>query len=76
MPWGGPLLLSWAGLLGWREMMATKQCCKKTQLCPEATPLLSPAGLRALPAGTEGKGAKLRQVTGKREWEVFELRPH
>jgi len=32
MPWAGPLLLSWAVLLGWREIMAFKQCCRETSL--------------------------------------------
>jgi len=30
MPWVGPLLLSWAGLLAWRELMASGQCCRET----------------------------------------------
>ena len=32
LPWAGPLLLSWAGLLGWRELMAIRQCCRETAL--------------------------------------------
>ena len=30
VPWAGPLLLSWAGLLGWRELMSSGQCCRGT----------------------------------------------
>ena len=32
VPWAGPLLLSWAGLLGWRELMASGQRCRETAL--------------------------------------------
>ena len=31
-PWAGPVLLSWAGLLGWRELMASGQQCRETAL--------------------------------------------
>ena len=31
-PWAGPLLLSWAGLLGRRELMASRQRCRETAL--------------------------------------------
>jgi len=30
LPWAGPLLLSWTGLLGWRQIMASGQCCRET----------------------------------------------
>jgi len=30
LPWAGPVLLSWAGFLGWRELMATRQLCRET----------------------------------------------
>ncbi len=29
LPWAGPLLLSWAGLLAWRELMASGQRCRE-----------------------------------------------
>ena len=32
VPWAGPLLLSWAGLLGWRELLASGQHCRETAL--------------------------------------------
>ena len=32
LAWAGPLLLSWAGLLGWRELMASRQRCRETAL--------------------------------------------
>jgi len=32
------------------------------QLCPGAAPLQSSAGLRALPAGSEGRGARQREI--------------
>ena len=32
LPWAGPVLLSWAGLLGWRELMASGQRCRETAL--------------------------------------------
>jgi len=32
LPWAGPLLLSWAGLLGWRELMTSGQHCRETAL--------------------------------------------
>ena len=32
LPWAGPLLLSWAGLLGPRELMASGQRCRETAL--------------------------------------------
>ena len=32
MPWAGPLLLSWAGLLGWRQLLASGQCLRETAL--------------------------------------------
>ena len=32
LPWAGPLLLSWAGLLGQRELMASGQRCRETAL--------------------------------------------
>ena len=31
-PWAGPLRLSWAGLLGWRELTASGQRCRETAL--------------------------------------------
>jgi len=34
------------------------------QLCPGAAPLQSTAGLRALPAGSEGRGERQREVNG------------
>ena len=39
------------------------------QLCPGVAPLQSAAGLRALPAGTEGRGARQREVRGNLWWE-------
>ena len=32
LPWSAPLLLSWAGLLGRRELMASGQRCRETAL--------------------------------------------
>ena len=61
MPWAGPLLLSWAGLLGWRELMAAGRAAER-QLCPGAAPVQSTAGLRALPAGSEERGVRQREV--------------
>jgi len=43
-------LLSWAGLLEQRELMAS---AAERQLYPGAAPLQSAAGLRALAAGTK-----------------------
>ena len=42
------------------------------QLCPGVAPLQSAAGLRALPAGTEGRGARQREVRGNLWWEDAE----
>jgi len=64
MPWAGPLLLSWAGLLGWRELMAGCSAEEgERSSCPGAAALQSPAGLRALPAGTERRGERLKTVS-------------
>ena len=32
VPWAGPVLLSWAGLLGWREITAGEEHCRETAL--------------------------------------------
>ena len=66
-PWAGPLLLSWAGLLGWRELMASGQRCRETAL-----PRSSSSAKRsraegtacrhrgdALPVRVQGKGSCL-----------------
>ena len=37
--------------------------------CPGAAPLQSPAGLRALPEGSKGRGARQREVKGSLGWE-------
>ena len=62
LPWAGPVVLSWAGLLGWRELSWQAGSAAERQLCPGAAPLQSAAGLRALPAGTEGQDARKREV--------------
>jgi len=35
VPWAGPVLLSWAGLLGWREITAGEERCRETALAQE-----------------------------------------
>jgi len=42
------------------------------QLCPGAAPLQSTAGLRTLPAGSEGRGERQREVNGSVGWEGAE----
>ena len=71
-PWAGPVLLSCAGLLGWRELSWQAGSAAERQLCPGAAPLQSAAGLRALPAGTEGRLSRKREVKGSVEWEDAE----
>ena len=44
---------SWDGGSSWQAGSAAER-----QLCPGAAPLQSPAGLTALPAGTEGRQEK------------------
>jgi len=56
--------LSWscAADLGWAPGMEGTPgkwaALAEKQLCPGAAPLQSTAGLRALPAGSEGRGAR------------------
>jgi len=71
LPWACPLLLSWAGLLGWRQIMASGSAAER-QLCPGAAPLQSTAGLKALPVGTEGRGARQRDDKDSLGWEDAE----
>jgi len=40
--------------------------------CPGAAPLQSTAGLRALPAGSEGRGARQREVKSTVKWKDAE----
>ena len=59
--WAGSLLQRRAGILGWRELKEKQDkqgSAAERQLCPGAAALQSPAGLRALPAGTEGRGER------------------
>ena len=61
MPWVGPLLLSWAGLLAWRELMASGQCCRET-----AVPRSSSSAKRSGAEGTACKEPRTEEVS-KRE---------
>ena len=59
-----PLLLSWAGLLGHRELIQVGSAAER-QLCPGAALLHSTAGLGVWSAGDmriEGKGERLKDV--------------
>ncbi|XP_056371427.1 olfactory receptor 1082-like [Oenanthe melanoleuca] len=58
-----------------REIMVSRKSFKKTFLLRSSSSP-SPAGLRALPAGTEGTGARHRQAEGNQDWEDIELRLH
>ena len=58
-PWAGPLLLSWAGLLGWRELMASRQRCRETAL-----PRSSSSAKRSR---AEGTACRHRGETFKKE---------
>ena len=70
-PWAEPLLLSWAGLLGHRELMASEQSCRETAL-PRSSSLI---GLGALPAGDKGRGENRER--GERQRRVGgQLRAH
>ena len=44
----------------------------ESQLCLGAAPLQRAVGLRALPTGTEGRGAGQREGKGRRQWENTE----
>jgi len=57
LPWAGPLLLSWAGLLGWRELMATRQHCRETAV-PRSIFSAKPSRAEGMPADSEGRGAR------------------
>ena len=72
LPWAGPVVLSCAGLLGWRELSWQVGSAAERQCCRETAPLQSAAGLRALPAGTEGRAVRQREVKGSVEWEDAE----
>ena len=69
--------LGWssAAELGWAPGMEGahgNQSALQRQLCPGADPLKSPAGVRALPAGSEGRGVRQRGVKGSVAWEDAE----
>jgi len=69
--------LGWscAAELGWapgKDGDHGNQQALQRQLCPGAAPLPSTAGLRALPAGSEGRGARQRVVKGSVGWEDVE----
>ena len=66
-PWAGPLLLSWAGLLGRRELMASRQRCRETAL-----PRSSSSAKRSRAEGTacrhrgESKAERLKAAGSER----------
>jgi len=69
---GDALGWSSAAELGWAPGMKRahgNQAALQRQLCPGAAPLQSAAGLRALPAGTDGRGGRQREVQGNWEFE-------